>query len=101
MHHVRVKLKSRIAVAKTAFNKKTLFINKYDLNLRNKPVKCYIWSIALYGAETWTLRKEDQRYPGRFEMWCWRRLKTVRWTDHEKIKENFTEFRKKEQHCTQ
>jgi hypothetical protein len=25
-------------------------------------VKCYIWSIALYGAETWTLRKVDQKY---------------------------------------
>ena len=65
MHHVHVKLKSRIAVAKTAFYKKTLFI-KYDLNLRNKPVKCYILSIALYGAEAWTLRKVDQRYPGSF-----------------------------------
>jgi len=28
-------------------------------------------------------------------MWCWRRIKKVRWTNHEKIKENFTEFRKK------
>ena len=24
-----------------------------------KPVKCYIWSITLYGAETWTLRAVD------------------------------------------
>ena len=24
-----------------------------------KLVKCYIWSIALYGAETWTLRAVD------------------------------------------
>ena len=67
--------------SKPALNKKTLSINKYDLNLRNKPVKCYIWSIALYGAETWTLRKEDQRYPGRFEMWCWRRMTMISWTD--------------------
>jgi hypothetical protein len=28
----------------------------------------YIWSIALYGAETWTLRKVDQRYLESFEM---------------------------------
>jgi hypothetical protein len=49
-------IKSRIAMAKAAFNKtKTLFISKLDLNLRKKLVKCYIWSIALYGAETWTL----------------------------------------------
>jgi hypothetical protein len=47
------KIKSRIAVAKAAFNKKkALFTRKLDLNLRTKLVKCYIWSIALYAAET-------------------------------------------------
>ena len=40
--------------------KKTLFTSKLDLNLRKKLVKCYIWRMALYGAETWTLRAEDQ-----------------------------------------
>ena len=44
-------------MAKVAFNKKkTLFTSKLDLYLRKKLVKCYIWSMALYGAETWTLR---------------------------------------------
>jgi hypothetical protein len=63
-------IKSRIAMAKAAFNKKhTLFTSKLDLNLRQKLVKCYIWSIALYGAETWTLRKVDRKYLESFEMW--------------------------------
>ena len=36
-------IKSRIAMAKAAFNKKkTLFTSKLDLNLRKKLVKCYI-----------------------------------------------------------
>jgi hypothetical protein len=52
-----------------------------DLNLRKKPVKCYIWSIALCGAETWTLRKVDQKYLESSGMWCWRRMKNMRWTD--------------------
>ena len=53
---------------KAAFNKKkTLFTSKVDLNLRKKLVKCYIWSMALYVAETWTLRAADQKYvPGKF-----------------------------------
>ena len=69
------RIKTRTVVAKTAFNrKKTLFTSKLDLNLRNKLVKCYIWSIALYGAETWKLRKVDQKYRRSFEMWCWRRM---------------------------
>jgi hypothetical protein len=42
-----------------------------DLNLRNKLVKSYIWSIALYGAETWTLRKVDQKHLEIFEICCW------------------------------
>jgi hypothetical protein len=44
-------------MAKVAFNKKTVFTSKLDLNLRKKLVKCYIWSIALYGAGTWALQK--------------------------------------------
>ena len=40
-----------------AFNKnRTLFTSTLDLELRKKLVNCYVWSIALYGAETWTLR---------------------------------------------
>jgi len=61
-------------MAKAAFNeKKTLFTSKLDLNLRKKLVNSYIWSMALYGAETRTLRVADQKYLESFEMWCWRR----------------------------
>ena len=63
-------IKSTIAMAKAAFNKKTLFTCKLDLNLRKKLVKYYIWSMAFYGAETWTLRGADQKYLESFEMWC-------------------------------
>ena len=63
-------------------NKKTLFTNKLDLNLRKKLVKCYIWSMALYGAETWTLRAADQKHLESSEMWCWRRMEKISWTDH-------------------
>jgi hypothetical protein len=63
-----------MAMAKEIFNKKkTLFTSKLELNLRKKLVKCYIWSVALYGAKTWTLRKVDQKYLESFEMWCWRK----------------------------
>jgi len=46
-------IKSRIAMAKAAFNKKrAIFTSTLNLKLRKKLVKCYIWSIALYGVET-------------------------------------------------
>jgi hypothetical protein len=41
-----------------------------------------IWSIALYGAETWTFRAIDQKQLKSFEMWCWRRIEKISWTDH-------------------
>jgi hypothetical protein len=66
-------------MAKAAFNKRTLSTSKSEL--RKKLVKCYIWSIALYGAETWTLRKLDQNYLESFEMWCCRRMEKISWTD--------------------
>jgi hypothetical protein len=59
---VHVKLNPELPMAKAAFNKKkTLFTSKLNLNLKKKLVKCCIWNIALYGAETWTLRKADQK----------------------------------------
>jgi hypothetical protein len=63
-------IKSRISMAKEVVNKeKALFTIKLYLNLRKKLVKCYIWYMALYDAEIWTLRKVDQKYIKCFEMW--------------------------------
>jgi len=70
-------------MAKAAFNKKrTLFTSTLDLKLRKKLFKCYVWSIPLYGAETWTLRAVDQKHLGSSEMWCWRKMEKISWTDH-------------------
>jgi hypothetical protein len=42
----------------------------------------HIWSIALYGAETWTLRTVDQKHLESSEMLCWRRVEKISWTDN-------------------
>ena len=44
-------------------------------------MKRCIWNIALFSAETLTLRKADQKYFETFEMWCWRRMEKIRWND--------------------
>jgi hypothetical protein len=81
-------IKCRITVAKAAFNKKrTLFTSTLNLELRKKLVKYYVWSIALYGAETWTLRAVDQKHLESFKLWCWRRMEKISWTDHVRNKE--------------
>ena len=76
-------IECRIAISKAAFNKKrALFTSTLDLKLRKKLIKCYIWGIALYGAETWTIRAVDQKHLESFQMWCWRRMEKIDWTDH-------------------
>jgi hypothetical protein len=45
------------------FNReRALFTSKQDLHLKEKLLKCYIWSTTLHGAEIWTLMKVDYRY---------------------------------------
>jgi hypothetical protein len=38
--------------------------------------------MVLYGAETWTLRAVDQKHLENFEMWYWKRMEKISWTDH-------------------
>ena len=40
-----------------------------------------MWSVGLYGAETWTLRRNKQKQLEAFEMWICRRMERVKWTD--------------------
>jgi hypothetical protein len=73
-------IKSKIAMAKAAFNrKKTLFTSKLNLNLWKKLVKCYIWSTALCVAET---RKVDQKSLESSETWCCKKMENIRWSDY-------------------
>jgi hypothetical protein len=59
-------IKCSIAITKTAFNsKKNLFTTKLKLNLKKKS---HVWIADFKGAETWSLRTIDQKYPGNFEM---------------------------------
>ena len=34
----------------------------------------------MYGCESWTVKKAEQRRIDGFELWCWRRLLRVPWT---------------------
>jgi len=47
----------------------------------------------LYGDETWTLPKVDQKYLEGSEMWCWRKLEKISWTDGVKTKKYNKESR--------
>jgi len=78
----------RIALGKEAFNKKSDFMRgSLSLHLKKRMVKAFVWSVALYGSETWTLRKEDIQRLEAFEIWIWRHMIKVPWTEHKTIEE--------------
>ena len=45
------------------YMKRRIFCGHFEKELRKKLVKCFVWSVALYSAETWTLRRNDQKRP--------------------------------------
>ena len=42
-------------------------------------VKAVVFPVVVYGCESWTIRKAEQRRIDAFELWCWRRLLRVPW----------------------
>ena len=57
-------VKQRIGLAKKkkAFNRKrSIFSGPLEKELRKRFVKSFVWSVALYGAETSTLRRNKQK----------------------------------------
>src|SRR5688572_24545830 len=57
-----VEIKRRIAIGKDAFCKRReLMRGELNKNLKKRIIKSVIWSVMLYGFETWTVRKEDIR----------------------------------------
>ena len=75
-------IKCRIAQAKEAFSKRKELLTKSLKNpTKIKIVKTLVWTTLLYGSETWTLRKEDIRKLEALEMWIWRRMERISWSD--------------------
>lgn len=75
-------VKTRIALAKEAFNKrKELLTKRFSRALKKRITKVLIWPVVLYGCETWTLRKAEIDRLQALEMWIWRRLEKISWED--------------------
>ena len=52
-----------------------------DITLPTKVhlVKAMVFSVVIYGCESWTVKKAEHRRIDGFELWCWRRLLRVPW----------------------
>ena len=53
-----------------------------DITLPTKVrlVKAMVFSVVMYGCESWTIKKAKYPRIDAFELWCWRRLLRVPWT---------------------
>ena len=76
-------IKARIGIAKTAFRKMNNLLtnSRISMETRKRAVKTYVWSTLLYGCETWTVSREMEKRLEAMEMWCWRRMLRVSWTE--------------------
>ena len=76
-------IKTRINIAKSAFNKvKHLVTNRsISMNLRKRFIKSYVWSTLMYGCEAWTVKKDMVKKIEAAEVWFYRRMLKISWTD--------------------
>ncbi|XP_050431417.1 uncharacterized protein LOC126839986 [Adelges cooleyi] len=75
-------IKQRIGQAKAAFikKKKILVSQKISREIKKTFLRTFVWSVALYGCETWVINEKEKRSLEAFEMWCWRRMEKINWT---------------------
>ena len=44
-------------------------------------VEAMVFSVVMYGCESWAVKKAERQRIDAFELWCWRRLLRVPWRD--------------------
>ena len=54
-----------------------------DISLLTKIciVKAMVYPVVMYGCEIWTIKKAESQWIDAFQLWCWRRLLRVLWTE--------------------
>ena len=63
-------------------NLDSIFKNRdFTLLTKIRLVKAMVFLVVMYGCESWTLKKAEHRRIEAFELWCWRRLLRVPWSE--------------------
>ena len=75
-------IKRRLLLGRKVITNLDSILKSRDITLPTKVrlVKATIFPEALYGCESWTIKKAKCRRIDAFELWCWRRLLRVPWT---------------------
>ena len=70
-------------MAKSKFNDNLkTFTGQSSTTTKKQMIKSLVWSVALYAAEAWIMRKIDTQRLEAFEMWCWRKMFKISYEEH-------------------
>ena len=74
-------IKRRLLLGRKAMTNLDSVLKSKDITLLTKVhiVKAMVFSVVMYGCESWTIKKAEHRRIDAFELWCWRLLR-VPWT---------------------
>ena len=75
-------IKRRIVVAKQAFMDLgyILLNKKMSFRIRFCLLKCYVWSVFLYGCDSWVMTNETIKKVNALELWFLRRMQRISWS---------------------
>ena len=82
-------IKRCLLLGRKAMTKLDSILKSRDNTLPTKVclVKALVFTAVMYGCESWTIRKAEHRRIDAFELWCWRRLLRVPWSNQSILKE--------------
>ena len=75
-------IKRHLLLGRKAMTNLDSILKSRDITLPTKVclVKAMVFSVGMYGCESWTIKKAECQKIDAFELWCWRRLLRVLWT---------------------
>ena len=75
-------IKRHLALGRKVMTNLYSIFKSRDITLPTKVhlVKAVIFSVVMYGCESWTVKKAEHQRIDSFKLWCWRRLLRVSWT---------------------
>ena len=87
-------IKRRLLLGRKAMINLDSILKSRDITLPTKVclVKAMVFPVVMYGCESWTINKTECRRIDAFELWCWRRLLRVPWTDRRSNQSILKEF---------
>ena len=76
-------IKRRLLLGRKVMTNLDSILKSRDITLPAKVrlVKAMVFPVVMYGCESWTVKKAERQRMDAFELWCWRKLLRVPWTE--------------------